>query len=270
MSKVPSTSAVATSSSAAATSSSAAATTSSGQYTYSNGTYFPTPFHLQQQPPQPYIGAAPPPVQFPAPSVYPAPPPVQLPAPSVYPAPAVPGVYALPQFQQAQQLFQRDAQTITPEAIENVKAALASSEIEHKAEAKKKAIPRKAAGQSWEDPTLAEWPENDHRLFCGDLGNEVNDDVLSKAFSRFPTFNMAKVVRDKRTGKTKGYGFVSFTNPLDLAAALKEMNGKYVGNRPIKLRKSKWQERIDYEALESHKNRSHKKPKLAKKSIFHK
>jgi len=49
-----------------------------------------------------------------------------------------------------------------------------------------------------------------------------------------------QVVRDKRTGKTKGYGFVSFSNPTDLAAAIKEMNGKYVGNRPIKLRKSNW------------------------------
>lgn len=57
-------------------------------------------------------------------------------------------------------MFQRDAQTITPEALESVKAALASSEIEHKAEVKKKAVPRKAAGQSWEDPTLAEWPES--------------------------------------------------------------------------------------------------------------
>ena len=63
-------------------------------------------------------------------------------------------------YTQAHQLFQRDAQTITPEALENVKAALASSETEHKAETKKRAIPRKAAGQSWEDPTLAEWPES--------------------------------------------------------------------------------------------------------------
>ena len=63
-------------------------------------------------------------------------------------------------FLQAQQLFQKDAQTITPEALESVKAALASSDIEHKAETKKKAIPRKAAGQTWEDPTLAEWPES--------------------------------------------------------------------------------------------------------------
>ena len=34
---------------------------------------------------------------------------------------------------------------------------------------------------------------DDYRLFCGDLGNEVNDDVLSKSFSRFPSFNMARV-----------------------------------------------------------------------------
>ena len=37
-----------------------------------------------------------------------------------------------------------------------------------------------------------------------------------------------QVVRDKRTGKTKGYGFVSFSNPIDLAAAIKEMNGLYL------------------------------------------
>ncbi|PWA92664.1 hypothetical protein CTI12_AA077980 [Artemisia annua] len=170
----------------------------------------------------------------------------------------------------AQQLFQRDAQTITPEALKSVKAALATSEIDNKAETKKRAIPRKAAGQSWEDPTLADWPQNDFRLFCGDLGNEVNDDVLSKAFSRFPSFNMARVVRDKRTGKTKGYGFVSFANPTDLATALKEMNGKYVGNRPIKLRKSKWKERIDFEALEKQMQSGQKKPRLPKKSVLHK
>ncbi|KAF6150922.1 hypothetical protein GIB67_026843 [Kingdonia uniflora] len=231
---------------------------SSSQFTYSNGSYFPLPFHLQQsepmgtqQYPRPYMPS--PSVQYPS-----SLPPINIPtppmAPLVYPTTAaVPGVYTLPQYQQAQQLFQRDAQTITPEALESVKAALASSEIEHKAETKKKAIPRKAAGQTWEDSTLAEWPENDYRLFCGDLGNEVNDEVLSKAFSRFPTFNMARVVRDKRTGKTRGYGFVSFANPLDLAAALKEMNGKYVGNRPIKLRKSSWRERTDMEAMERQK-----------------
>lgn len=57
-------------------------------------------------------------------------------------------------------MFQKDAQTITPEALASVKAAIASSETEHRAETKKKGIPRKAAGQIWEDPTLADWPES--------------------------------------------------------------------------------------------------------------
>ncbi|XP_020259819.1 RNA-binding protein 42-like [Asparagus officinalis] len=170
----------------------------------------------------------------------------------------------------AQQLFQKDAQIITPEAIQSVKAALASSEVQQKAEIKKRAIPCKAAGQTWEDPTLADWPENDFRIFCGDLGNEVNDDVLSKAFSRYPSFNRARVVRDKNTGKTKGYGFVSFADSSDLVSALKEMNGKYVGNRPIKLRKSTWKKRIDFEALEKQKRQPQKKPKPVKRSVLHK
>ena len=221
---------------------------SSSQFTYSSDpSYFPTPFHLQQPT---YAPPAPP-----------RPPPPTTTNPYPYPPP--PHHH---QFQRdAQQLFQRDAQTITPEALESVKAAIASSDVDHKADAKRKALPRRAAGQTWEDPSLAEWPENDHRLFCGDLGNEVNDDVLSKAFSRFPSFNMARVVRDKRSGKTKGYGFVSFADTSDLAVALKEMNGKYVGNRPIKLCKSKWKERTDYDALDKQKKHSKKKLKSSSK-----
>jgi RNA recognition motif-containing protein len=52
-----------------------------------------------------------------------------------------------------------------------------------------------------------------------------------------------QVVKDKRTKKSKGFGFVSFLNSEDFAKALREMNGKYVGNRPIKLRKSTTEER---------------------------
>ena len=57
-------------------------------------------------------------------------------------------------------MFQIHAQTITPKVLESVKAALASSEIEHKAETKKKVVPCKAAGQGWEDLTLADWPKS--------------------------------------------------------------------------------------------------------------
>ncbi|CAG8643369.1 5332_t:CDS:2, partial [Ambispora gerdemannii] len=108
---------------------------------------------------------------------------------------------------------------------------------------KQKTIVRAAGGEVWEDPTLLEWDTNDFRLFCGDLGNEVTDDLLYKAFSKYPSLQKAKVVRDKRTGKSKGYGFVSFKDADEFVKAWKEMNGKYVGNRPIKLRKSTWKDR---------------------------
>jgi len=69
---------------------------------------------------------------------------------------------------------------------------------------------------------------DDFRLFCGDLGNEVMDETLARAFSKYPSFVKAKVVRDKRTNKTKGFGFVSFKDPNDFMKAMREMNGKVV------------------------------------------
>lgn len=59
---------------------------------------------------------------------------------------------------------------------------------------------------------MAEWDPNDFRIFCGDLGNEVSDELLAKAFRKYGSFQKAKVVRDSRTNKSKGYGFVSFKN----------------------------------------------------------
>ncbi|CAJ0868678.1 11419_t:CDS:2 [Entrophospora sp. SA101] len=108
---------------------------------------------------------------------------------------------------------------------------------------KQKTIVRAAGGEVWEDSTLLEWDSNDFRLFCGDLGNEVTDDMLYKAFSKYLSIQKTKVIRDKRTGKSKGYGFVSFKDADEFVKAWKEMNGKYVGNRPIKLRKSNWKDR---------------------------
>lgn len=108
---------------------------------------------------------------------------------------------------------------------------------------KKKALVRMAGGTVWTDPTLEEWDPNDFRLFCGDLGNDVSDEVLTRAFNKYPSFVKARVVRDKRTNKSKGFGFVSFKDPQDFIRAMRDMNGKYVGSRPIKLRKSNWKDR---------------------------
>ena len=104
-------------------------------------------------------------------------------------------------------------------------------------------IYRKGAGIIWQDESLNEWPENDYRIFVGDLGNEVNDQVLANAFIKYPSFAKAKVIRNKITGKTKGYGFISVTDENDYIKIMREMNGKYVGNRPIRLKRSTWKDR---------------------------
>jgi len=129
-----------------------------------------------------------------------------------------------------------------------------------KLEARGKKFVRRAAGQTWEDNTLSEWDPTDYRLFCGDLGNEVTDEILTRAFNKYPSFLKAKVVREKgpKMGKTKGYGFISFRDPEDFIRAMREMNGKYVGNRPIKLRKSSWKDR----QLEVVKKKTKEKRKL--------
>ncbi|KAJ1672624.1 RNA-binding protein 42 [Spiromyces aspiralis] len=90
---------------------------------------------------------------------------------------------------------------------------------------------------------MEEWPENDFRIFVGDLGPEVTDAMLNEAFSKYKSLAKVKIVKDKRSGKAKGYGFVSLLDSNDYIRAMREMNGKYVGNRPMKLRKSDWKTR---------------------------
>ncbi|KAJ0175424.1 hypothetical protein K1T71_008583 [Dendrolimus kikuchii] len=112
-----------------------------------------------------------------------------------------------------------------------------------KKEKKNRKVVRTAGGQVWEDVTLLDWPDDDFRMFCGDLGNDVTDELLTRTFGKYSSFQRAKVIRDKRTNKSKGFGFVSFKDPGDFIKAMKEMDGRYVGSRPIKLRKSTWKHR---------------------------
>merc|ERR1711877_50809 len=74
---------------------------------------------------------------------------------------------------------------------------------------------------------------------------------MGNAFRKYSSFQKAKVIRDKRTGKTKGYGFVSFSAPEDMVAALRDVNGRYVGNRPVRLKKSNWKDK----SIDSDKNK---------------
>ena len=99
------------------------------------------------------------------------------------------------------------------------------------------------AGEKWVDPSLLEWPENDYRLFVGNLDKEAKHEQLVSAFNKYPSYAMAKVVTNKWDNKCKGYGFVSFLDPMDCAKALRLEQGKYCGLRPMQLKKSQWASR---------------------------
>jgi hypothetical protein len=86
---------------------------------------------------------------------------------------------------------------------------------------KRTTVLRKGGGKVWEDQTLLEWspcesrPSVIHprhvahyilvtawfRLFVGDLSNDVSDDVLSNAFNKYPSFQKARVIRDRLSQK---------------------------------------------------------------------
>ncbi|GAM35825.1 hypothetical protein TCE0_017r04449 [Talaromyces pinophilus] len=101
-----------------------------------------------------------------------------------------------------------------------------------------KTVVRSGGGQTWTDPTLLEWDPAHFRLFVGNLAGEVTDDSLKKAFARYPSIQKARVIRDKRTEKSKGYGFVSFSDGDDYFKAAREMQGKYIGSHPVLLRRA--------------------------------
>ena len=46
---------------------------------------------------------------------------------------------------------------------------------------------RKAADETWVDETLQEWPDNDYRIFVGDLAKEISTEMLAKKIGRLPS-----------------------------------------------------------------------------------
>ncbi|KAI5300861.1 hypothetical protein KEM56_002142, partial [Ascosphaera pollenicola] len=109
---------------------------------------------------------------------------------------------------------------------------------QQQAAANGKTVVRQGGGQKWTDPSLLEWNPAHFRLFVGNLAGEVTDESLFKAFSKYASTSKARVIRDKRTEKSKGYGFVSFADGDDYFKAAKEMQGKYIGSHPVLLKKA--------------------------------
>lgn len=124
---------------------------------------------------------------------------------------------------------------------------------------KQKTVYREGGGKKWADNSLLEWDPSHLRLFVGNLAGETTDDSLLKAFSRWQSVQKAKVIRDKRTNKSKGYGFVSFSDPDDFFQSAKEMNGKYIQSHPVVVRKSTTEIKPASAKDDRHKGKNFKK-----------
>ncbi|XP_059921487.1 cytotoxic granule associated RNA binding protein TIA1-like isoform X2 [Gadus macrocephalus] len=75
---------------------------------------------------------------------------------------------------------------------------------------------------------------NHFHVFVGDLSPEITTEDVKAAFGPFGRISDARVVKDMATGKSKGYGFVSFFNKWDAENAIQQMGGQWLGGRPIR------------------------------------
>jgi RNA recognition motif-containing protein len=75
--------------------------------------------------------------------------------------------------------------------------------------------------------------EQKNKLFVGNLSFSVDDAKLGEMFAEFGEVTEAKVITDKFSGRSKGFGFVTFANDDDAAKAAEDMNGKDADGRPL-------------------------------------
>jgi RNA recognition motif-containing protein len=72
-----------------------------------------------------------------------------------------------------------------------------------------------------------------NKLYVGNLAYSVRDESLQAAFGQFGTVTSAKVMMDRETGRSKGFGFVEMGNDAEAQAAINGMNGQPLEGRPI-------------------------------------
>src|ERR1700739_922129 len=72
-----------------------------------------------------------------------------------------------------------------------------------------------------------------NKLYVGNLSYNVRDDQLHQAFSQYGSVMSAKVMMDRETGRSKGFGFVEMSTDPEAQAAINGMNGQALDGRAI-------------------------------------
>jgi len=72
-----------------------------------------------------------------------------------------------------------------------------------------------------------------NKLYVGNLAYSVRDESLQAAFAQFGSVTSAKVMMDRETGRSKGFGFVEMSSSAEAQAAINGMNGQQIDGRAV-------------------------------------
>jgi RNA recognition motif-containing protein len=77
------------------------------------------------------------------------------------------------------------------------------------------------------------------KIYAGNLSYEVSSDDLKEAFSQFGEVSSADVIKDKFSGRSKGFGFVEMASKEEAQAAIEGLNEKELKGRAIKVNEAR-------------------------------
>jgi len=72
-----------------------------------------------------------------------------------------------------------------------------------------------------------------NKLYVGNLPYSYRDSDMEQAFAQYGTVTSAKVMMERDTGRSKGFGFVEMSSPAEAQAAIEGMNGQQIGGRGL-------------------------------------
>ena len=70
-------------------------------------------------------------------------------------------------------------------------------------------------------------------IYVGNLDYKVSEDELQNLFEEYGTVKSSKIITDKFTGKSKGFGFIEMDDSSEANEAINDLNGSVVGDREI-------------------------------------
>jgi RNA recognition motif-containing protein len=76
------------------------------------------------------------------------------------------------------------------------------------------------------------------KLYVGNLAFSMTSEELGQIFGEHGTVLSAKVITERETGRSRGFGFVEYDNRTAGEAAIRELNGKNIGGRPLVVREA--------------------------------